>query len=294
MEIVTPKDINDIVSADLAGPYDLDLEDKQKRYYILIFVEHFSKFISTYALEQKNSKNIAKTVRDHFLTHGSPKTFYTDSEINLKAKAIKDTLDFFQTTKYNSAPAHKTSLREAAVKKVKHTLISMSNRETNWKKLLQLATNQLNNQVDTTTGFSPSTIYFKRSTYILEFPKMNNTGAPYTERDWKIVKQVVSSNNLAAKKREKIYFDRFCHRRNFQIGDKVLVYKERTGRFKFETDWFGPWTVVSKQGNSYMIKDDKGKIKNKMAPTYLRPPTIAAMKERSKKKCLKSKQNQQK
>jgi len=256
---VEANEVNDIVSADLAGPYDLDFGNSTKRYYILVLVDHFSKFISTYAIANKSSNQIAKIIKQHFFTYGAPKMFYTDDEIDLKAKEIMKLLEFFKTTKHSSAPHHKTSLRENAVKKVKHALISMSNEKTNWKKLLPFVTNQLNNQIDTTTKFSPSLLFFKRSTEIIHTPHIQQP--PFSTRDWEIIRNIVLENNGAAKKREKFYFDKFTHQRTYEVNDRVIIYKEKSTRFDFKFKWSEPATITEVCSNNiFKVRDQNGKV----------------------------------
>jgi len=132
----------------------------------------------------------------------------------------------------------------------------------------------LNTRVSSVTGHSPYELVYGR------LPP----GPTYTdnivgqEEDWKdednvrilrkrieILQQLAHENQLKAAKQQRSYHDAHAKVHTFNVGDKVLVYREseatRGVTSKLMYKWDGPYEIAQKLGPlTYTLRDSKGKL----------------------------------
>ena len=143
-----------------------------------------------------------------------------------------------------------------------------------WSRYVNEVEYTLNTRVSSATGHSPYELVYGR------LPP----GPTYTdniieeEEDWKnednvrilrkrieILQQLAHENQLKAAKQQQSYHDAHAKVHTFNIGDKVLVYREseanRGATSKLMYKWDGPYEIAKQLGPlTYTLKDSKGNL----------------------------------
>ncbi|PVU87640.1 hypothetical protein BB559_005956 [Furculomyces boomerangus] len=72
------------------------------------------------------------------------------------------------------------------------------------------------------------------------------------------IRAIGAKNNLEAKRKDKVKYDRNVRVEEFMVGDEVLKHVDKV-KSKFEPWWEGPYIIVHKAKNgAYLIQDSSG------------------------------------
>lgn len=136
---------NEIWEADLIGPIYVDLTDKR---YILVIIDHYTKWIETSALRDKSADTVVKNLnRIAVSKNGTPKRILTDNGTefsNAKMRQLRIDLNFERL--FASPQHHETG---GAVERVNKTLMNKIRKlshfgQKDWSSVLQKATFAVN------------------------------------------------------------------------------------------------------------------------------------------------------
>jgi hypothetical protein len=157
MIAVKSNEVNDLISIDIAGPYPIP----DGKIWVLILVDQFSKHIAIHKFYTSvTSEDIIRKLKKYICKYGAPKSIYPDNAAYFVSEEVEKFCEDRNIEFKKSSSYHKTSLRENAVKRVKHILMSLmiqfgQSVDSNWHELIDIAVNLVNNSEDQNYKFTP-------------------------------------------------------------------------------------------------------------------------------------------
>ena len=245
--------------------------------YVLVIVDHFTKYCWLFPLATKHAKQIAehfKSVLDDLIQlRHQPKIIHTDNGREFKNTEIETLAKAFCTedrkvSTIQGAPYHPQS--QGAVERKNQTMFhkllkksfSRTGSNDNWSDFIQEVM-ACENAAVTTHGMKPFELLRKE--------KLDGSGA-FSYQDWALMCHRAREKILSRADKVQAKHASVNKITTFQVGDKVGVDVQNRGskrmKKKFEGKWGSTAVIVSKlSGNNYGLRflddvyDDKGKIK---------------------------------
>ncbi|MEZ0209070.1 MAG: RNase H-like domain-containing protein, partial [Candidatus Paceibacterota bacterium] len=258
------------VSIDTLGP----LPTSNGGYnYILVALDLFSRFVILSPLISKSADDVAQSLLTTFSRFGFPSTLISDNGSEFKNKVVKGIAQLSDFTQKFSLPYNPrvNGSAENAVKMTKGILFKMALGDlSEWDKLLPFVQIFLNNRLSKRHQSSPFHIMFGReSTYSIGTAiEVEHEPSDEEIQKWKdqltllgstiypgIQAATVQSNDRMKRSHDKA-------RKIIEpipIGTRVMVKKaiREAGHIPLFT---GPFMVVKRSGNSYVLTDPTGAL----------------------------------
>ena len=252
--------------------------------YILVVMDHFTRFAQAYACTNKSSKTAAEKVfGDFVLKFGFPAKLHHDQGREFENKLFYKLKEYCGIQGSHTTPYHPAG--NGQVERFNRTLISMlrslpEQAKSDWKSSLNKVVHAYNCTRNEATGFSPYYLLFGRSPQLpvdIMFGLKPNeeesrSHSEYAER-WR--KRMAEAYQLASKEdqkgqaRAKKYYDKKTYGGELQQGCRVLVrnLSERGGPGKLRSYWEEKvHVVIDKKQDSpvYVIRPERGPGKTRV------------------------------
>ena len=221
--------------------------------YILVVIDHFTRFAQAYATKNKSAKAAADCLfNDFVLRFGFPTKILHDQGREFENKLFHRLEKLSGVTRLRTTPYHPQG--NGKVERFNRTLLHMlrtlpESQKHKWKDSLNKVVHAYNSSRNDATGFSPFYLLFARSPRLpvdlmfglsREDTRMNHT--EYTEK-WKVAMKdacELARQNISKPADDgKKQYDRKVRFSSLQPGDRVLVrnLSERGGPGKLRSHW---------------------------------------------------------
>ena len=223
------------VYIDICGPLK---ETWRRKKYIVAIIDQFSRYISLTAISKQDEITIKDTIMTKWiLRFGAPKEIHTDCGKTFESKVIKDMAESMNIKMCYSSPYHHNTngIVERQFRTIREYLNASlhTKKGSDWEELLPEIEFTLNATFQKTIGKSPAEIIFGKKIY----------REGWYSQDIKLQQEKEDTTT----------------RRNFEIGDEVLV-KVETG-IKSKDKYEGPYKVVEKtHDRRYKLINEDGRI----------------------------------
>lgn len=241
---------NEIWEVDLIGR----IQNKNKNKFIFMAIDHFTKWIETRVITQKDSNTIYKCIKELIINkHGVPNMILSDNGcefINNKINQLKEEYNFEWS--YNSPGHHQTM---GAVERVNQTFLSKLKKLVNfnlnsWESKVEAATLATNISFNRSIGTSPMLIKFGKIPDLEVDKKLGAVG--FTVPIEESIK--IRNKNFDKYALKDIQKGNVMCKYNLKIGDKVSIFKKRLGN-KLGTDWIDGYEIIKKiKPDAYVVK----------------------------------------
>ena len=222
--------------------------------YILLVVDHFTRFVQAYPTKNKSAKAAANHIfNDLVLNFGFPKRIHHDLGKEFNNRLFDKLHQLSGIAKSNTTPYH--PMGNGKCERMNRTLINMlktlpKNFKNNWKDHLKPLVFAYNNTVNSSTGFAPHFLMFGRHARLpidFIFQTSENNDDVITPKDfaekWKKSMdeafKIARAKSKSKNKHGKEYADRKVYGSGINVGDRVLVrnLSERGGTGKLRSHW---------------------------------------------------------
>lgn len=237
---ITTQYTNELWEIDLIGPLK---GSDEKNKYILVAIDHFSKWVEAKILKEKTAINTCQAINEIIEKNGSPTTILTDNGLEFKNKHINELqTKYGMSWRYGSPHHHQTT---GAVERVNQTLLRKLRKlndynEINWERHINNAVLAVNISLHRALGTSP---------YIFKFGRTfkTNTDGIFKTKQISFSKSETVENKLekwetyASKAIKK---GKILDSRQFNIGDLVWVYQGANSN-KLSSQWKKGFKITS-------------------------------------------------
>ena len=143
------------------------MQHKSKRgnAYILVVVDHFTKFVQFYAVKDTSAMETAKKLYLFMCAYGIPEKILSDQGTNFESELLKYVWDVLDISKLRTTPYHPQTdgLSERAIQSLLGMLRAFANnQQNNWEEQLECLAYAYNSAVHATTNQTPYFLMFGR------------------------------------------------------------------------------------------------------------------------------------
>ena len=224
--------------------------------YVLIVIDHFTRFAQAYATKNKTGKTAANAIfNDFILNFGFPNRIHHDQggEFNNKMWSALHSLSGIEKSK--TTPYH--PMGNGQCERMNRTLINMlktlsEEHKNDWKSHLKQLMFAYNSTVCSSTGFSPHYLMFGRESrlpidFVFDIEPTKTSDIDFAEKWKKSLKQACEVARKSAQKGKR-HFDKKTFGQVLKLNDRVLVrnLSERGGTGKLRSHWEKKVHIVKK------------------------------------------------
>ena len=246
--------------------------------YILVVMDHFTRFAQCYPTRNKSGKTTAEKIHNDFvLKFGFPEKLHHDQGKEFENQLFNHLEKISGVKHSRTTPYH--PMGNGQVERFNRTLLSMLRTlpekfKTSWKDHVSKLSYAYNCTRHATTGSSPYYLLFGRSPCLpidllfnVSREEKKSASLPEYVKKWKGALQealnIASRNAHAKAESGKLQYDKKVHSTALEPGDRVLVrnLSERGGPGKIQSHWEQDvYIVVKRQRGSpvYIVKKENG------------------------------------
>ena len=229
-------------------------ECKGQYKYLLVVVDHFSKYAQAFPTKNKSGRAAAEILfNKYFLDYGFPQRILHDQGKEFDNKLFKRLEELTGIKQSRTTPYH--PMGNGHCERMNRTIINMlktleQKYKSNWKNHIKKLTFAYNNTKHKTTGYSPHFLLFGRqgrlpidNIFNINKNISNDLNHHQYVKNWqkamKDAYEIVNQNVQKSNNRNKNSYDKKIFGSDLHVGDKVLVknVSERGGTGKLRSFW---------------------------------------------------------
>lgn len=268
---------------DIVGPLPCATSGNR---YILVFVDHLTRFAEAFALPDQKAETVAKVFAESIvLRHGVPRQLLTDQGANFTGKLMRELCDVLRVKRLRTTAYHPEC--NGAVERLNQTLVKIMSHYVNedqrdWDRWVPFATFAYNTAVHEGTGESPYYLLYGRDPVIpgvvFEEPMghygtLDDYRAELTQRLQRAHKVASSTLRSAAESRKNRLIP-FREDPKFNVGERVYIRVSAVTRGltkKLAPKWVGPYRIIERLSSvTVRVRDIKTREKKVIHVNRLR------------------------
>jgi len=257
----------ELITTDIMGPCETTNE---KNKYILIIIDHFTKWMELYPMKTMEADETAKKIAAFTCRHGTPVRILSDQGRNFQSDLMSEVYEVLDIEKSRTTPYNPRcdGLSERGNRTNKDALSKLVNEKMdNWDEFLPFVQFAYNTSVNATTKCTPFEMMYGRKPRLpldLLMPEVKIDLQLDPENYAQNLKSTLQEaykwaeiNRDSRVDKEKINYDRKSRAAKYQIGDLVLLLDEAKKKGvsnKFRKKWKGPYSVIEVNETGQVVK----------------------------------------
>jgi len=258
MQSITTRFPGQRVGMDIVGPF---FRSRKGNTYILVMVDHFTKWAEAYPIPNQEALTIAKVIVDQWVPNqGVPYMLHSDQGPNFESNLIRELCKLMDINKTRTTPYHPQG--NGQTERTNKTLVTLLRAFTDmaktdiWDEMLPRVMIAYRASVQESTGVTPNLLNFGRELRLsidASFPHSKPVSSSSATFLGNLLDATHTAQQLARKKlgvaqeKQKDYYDSHGHGSSYQIGDAVYLHKPPISQRplgKLTRPWSGPFVVI--------------------------------------------------
>jgi transposase InsO family protein len=258
------------IAMDVVGPFP---KSDNGNKYVLVVMDYFSKWPEAYPLPNQETRTIADAVVQNWISrYGVPMEVNTDQGRNFESVVFQELCQLLGINKTRTTPLHPQS--DGMVERFNRTFEEylakvVDKNQRDWDKHIPLFLMAYRSAMHETTGTTPAKVIFGNDLRLpgdMRFgavPSSAFCGQEYVDKmkeELNEIHQFVREKTGLSSDRSKARYDTRANNRGFEEGQLVWLYNPQRKKGlspKFQPEWEGPYTVVTRI-NDVIYRIQKG------------------------------------
>ena len=252
------------VSGDLMGPFRISTNGNK---YLLTMCDHYTRFSLLIPIKDKTAPIVAQAILERYICQlGHFRLLQTDSGSEFVNAELRGMLDMMKIAHHQCSAHHAQS---NGLEERSHSIINNYFRiyleeaqgQYDWESLVPYVQHCVNQRVCSTSGASPWFLMFGEwpvnPCFPMDRPMYAENDTANRIRLMNYARKLTVDNNIQAKKRWKLYYDKKARASDFKPDDFVLLHRPAPPGtvVKHWTSWRGPFQIVAKVGpENYTVR----------------------------------------
>ena len=257
-------DVMQRVAVDSTGILPLDANGNK---YIVSIIDHFSRFIELYAVDDLSARDFAKCLLDWIGRYGAPRELVSDQGTQFANKIIEELSRMVGSSQAFTMRGSKqeNGIVERSIKEIRRHLraiIFSTNLMDNWSTYLPLVQRILNADVKEALGVSPAQILFgnsiqlDRGVFLPHVPNTTETLSEWMSKMLKAQAEIIHTARLHLNGRDERHMSQsHTEPTSFPVNSYVLVSYDKQPPTTLHTPQMGPLRVVSNIDGKYTLQN---------------------------------------
>lgn len=253
------------VFIDTMGPFPIDSKGMQ---YVVVMIDGFSRYVELYAAADATAESAANAlIQCIFSRYPYPLEIQSDQGRQFNNAVIARLLKTLQVRQLLSAPYHPQA--NGIVERSNKTIVQVMRKilqdvepTSQWSTVLPFVQRILNYTEHTSTGVPPSTIIYgsQVNTTVTLAQATTTSGLEPSDVDFRVFNQDLDNDLDKVIRSARLHLSEIVARRHvrdapgkiYERGDLVL-WKLPTPSSKFHSPWSGPYRVIRRDDQRYVI-----------------------------------------
>ncbi|KFM71017.1 Transposon Ty3-I Gag-Pol polyprotein, partial [Stegodyphus mimosarum] len=258
---------NEILGIDLLGPFPQSELNKNR--YLLVIVDHFSKWTEIVALKRASAKTVADAFLHRYIfKYGAPIKVISDNGKQFVSQIFENICSGLGIRHIKMVPYRpQANIAERVNKNIVKIIRSyVSTHHKRWDGYIDELAYALRTAIHDSTGKTPAELFLGRK-LITPLDKLffvQQREQEFRQKDvQKLIHEAVKNSDMA-RNRQQIYYNRKRREADFKVGDKVLKRKFCLSNApeyfsaKLAPRFEGPYIIQEIKGAILYLKNERG------------------------------------
>lgn len=272
----------DIIAMDSLGPLPPSLSNKK---HIFVAIDCFTRYVDAEASDDILATTCSKFIKRFIGKFGVPKTILSDNAPTFVNNEIRFLAEHYKFNhRFATARHHEgNGMVERVIQTIQHKMMAICHdpaHSVDWESELPDTILSINTSYHNAIGYTPYEMLFglkhNQNSDIIQQPTEHDKFIEIRNQAVEKIRADAISNQSMSQLQSKTYFDIKHRKKDYEIGDLVLIEVGEGRRSKLQCLHFGPFQIIKRERDIYTLKNLSGKQEsitrhvNNLIPYFVR------------------------